>query len=277
MKRLMIKLNRHRTTETYFVAYPKTGSTWTRFLLGRYVQLFGGLQAAPLFDETDIYGRCERYCDNLAIQFTHRPLSWKHQTAEHLGFSNVVKPFIRKKVVLVARHPLDTLVSHWHHESFQSIANGRKPYRGDIKEFLADPVLGLEKCGRFYQIWEDGRSNVKDFFLLRYEDIKENPAGTLKKLLEFLDIQTDDAMLASAIQYASFSNMQIMETSKDAPVYQSSGFKVFSSGDLNDPNARHVRRGEVNGYRQYLGEQDIVKFEQMVCEMFPAGMNYGNQ
>ena len=59
------KLNHHRTTELYFVGYPKTGNTWVRYMLGQYVQLTCELPELPLFDATDRLGRCESFCVHL--------------------------------------------------------------------------------------------------------------------------------------------------------------------------------------------------------------------
>ena len=102
--RILRKLNHHRTTELYFIGYPKAGSTWVRYMLGRYVQLLCRLPDIPLFDATDRWGRCESFCAGPAMQFTHRPLLWHAQRASDLDYRRVVRPFEDKRVVLQCRH-----------------------------------------------------------------------------------------------------------------------------------------------------------------------------
>lgn len=276
MRRLLRKLNNHRSTEVYFVSYPKTGSTWTRFLLGRYVQTCCGLEHPPLFDETDSLGRCARFCVGPTIQFTHRPLSWISQTPADLDFANVVAPYRDKKVVLIARHPLDTLVSHWFHERNQTKHTARETFRGELPEFLVHPVFGLEKCSRFYEVWTEGRNAVRGFHLLRYEDMKADSVGGFQALLDFLQIRVDEPLVRAAVEYASFENMKKMETTGDVPTYQSSGYKVFATGDPGNQDAHHVRRGKVGGYRDYLDAVQVAEFEDMVNRRVPAWLGYRN-
>ena len=139
--RILRKLNHHRTTELYFVGYPKTGNTWLRYMLGRYIQLLCSLPDLPLFDATDRMGRCESFCVGSAMQFTHRPLLWHEQRAIDLNYQNVIQPFHGKRVVLLIRHPLDTLVSHW----MQRKHRGNENYTGDLMKFLEDPVWGIRE------------------------------------------------------------------------------------------------------------------------------------
>ena len=138
LTRVLRKVNHHRTTELYFVGYPKTGNTWMVYMLGRYVQLLCDLPELPLFDMVDQLGRCQQLCVGPRMRFTHRPLLWHHQRASDLNYGNVIKPFDDKRVVLLVRHPLDTLVSLW--MSRQHVWN----YTGDLVEFLEDPVWGTE-------------------------------------------------------------------------------------------------------------------------------------
>ena len=141
LARILRKLNHHRTTQLYFIGYPKTGNTWLRYMLGRYVQLLCGLPDLPLFDATDHMGRCKSFCVGSAMQFTHRPLLWHEQRANDLNYQNVIQPFHGKRVALLIRHPLDTLVSHW----MQRKHRGKENYAGSLPEFLEDPVWGTRE------------------------------------------------------------------------------------------------------------------------------------
>lgn len=273
LNRILRKLNHHRTTEAYFVGYPKTGNTWLRYMLGRYVQLVCNLSVLPLFDAADRFGRCERFCVGPAIQFTHRPLLWGNQRATDLNYGNVIRPFENKRVVLLVRYPLDASVSLWMQRKHQN----KETYRGNLPEFLEDPIWGLEKQIRFYSLWFAHRGDVKNFLLLRYEDLRANPTQVFGDLLRYLDIPRQDALLARAIADADFNNMKKVEALGAAPKYRSSGFSIFATGDTSNPDEFHVRRGKVGGFRDYIeGEAAKLVIERVNRDM-PTLFGYSNE
>ena len=270
LTRILRKLNFHRTTQAYFVGYPKTGNTWARFMLGRYVQLACSLSEIPLFDATDSIGRCERYCVGPSMHFTHHPLTWVDQTAGDLTVGNTVRPFLRKRVVLIVRHPLDAIASNW----FQERHRSTQKFDGSLASFLQHPVFGLEKCLRFHRLWAEGAHSVAAFHLLRYEDMRTDPDASFTGLLHFLGITIDAGILGSAIDFAQFDNMKKLESSGRAPQYRSSGLDVFATGDRHNPDAYHVRRGKIGGYADYLDAPAREEFEALVAREMGAFFGY---
>ncbi len=269
--RLLRKINHHRTTQVCFVGYPKTGNTWVRFMLGRYIQLICGLDRQPLFDATDVLGRCERACVGPAMHFTHRPLLWRKQTAEDLTYKNVIKPFCNKKVVLLARHPLDTEVSLWMQRKHQ-VGEGCSL---GLEAFLDDPVWGLNKYYGFYSLWGLFRESVHSFFLLRYEDLRIDPEYGFRLLLEYLEIPVEEKILRRAVADAGFDKMKLIESSGECPTYRSSGLRIFATGNADNPDAFHVRRGKVGGYADYLDASDIKRYQRCIHETLPTFYGYG--
>lgn len=259
-RRVLAKLNHHRTTEAYFIGYPKTGNTWMRFMLGRYIQQICHLPYQPLFDATDWLGRCESFCVGPAIQFTHRPLRWEDQAGADLTWDNVVRPFTGKKVVLIVRHPLDTLVSLWCQQRLRT----QHGFQGELESFLADPVFGLEKCFRFHRLWRDQREREEGLYLLRYEDLRARPEESFGTVMNYLEIPLREQDVRQAIEAGDFDNMKKIESSGSGPKYRSSGLDIFATGDRSNPDAYHVRRGKVGGYRDYLDEGLVAELEQRV-------------
>jgi sulfotransferase family protein len=270
LTRVLRKLNHHRTTELYFVGHPKTGNTWLRYMLGRYVQLTCGLRDLPLFDATDLMGRCEGFCVGPAMQFTHRPLLWHDQRAADLDFENVIRPFQHKRVVLLIRHPLDTLVSHWMQRKHQI----REDYAGSLSEFLEDPVWGIEKFFRFYSLWFQHRERVRNLLLMRYEDIRTDPHSAFGRLLEYLDIPRQDDRVQQAVGDSDFENMKKIELAGAGPKYRSSGFNIFGTSDMNNPESFHVRRGKVGGFHDYLEEKDVNRLIDRINRQLPDFFGY---
>lgn len=266
------KLNHHRTTAAYFVGYPKTGNTWARYMLGRYIQLICNLPYQPLFDATDALGRCERACIGPSMQFTHRPLVWSRQNAAALDFEKVIQPFRDKLVVLLIRHPLDTLVSLW----MQRKHRDGSDYSGDIIEFLNDEVWGIEKFFRFYDLWYEHRGRVRDFYLLRYEEMRADPHSAFAALLKFLAIPRQDGLFEQAVAEADFESMKKVEASGAGPKYRSSGLDIFATGNRANPDAFHVRRGKVGGFRDYIDEDNTERLLELIDRRLPPFYGYAN-
>lgn len=268
---LLRRINHHRTTEVYFIGYPKTGNTWIRVMLGRYLQILCNEEQMRLFDSSDWLGRCERSCSGPSMNFTHGLLSWKSQTAEDLRYENIVGLYRDKRVVLIVRHPLDTLVSFWHQERYRS-KNG---YSLGFEEFVEDKVFGLEKILRFYSMWQDHSGGPKEVKLLHYEKLRADVACEFKSLLEFLKIELVDEVMQQAIEYASFGNMKKLEESEETLRYRSSGLSIFATGDRENPNAHHVRQGEVGSHKMYLSDAIIERCEQKIGEQIGRAYGYG--
>jgi Sulfotransferase domain len=268
--RVLRKLNRHRTTELYFVGYPKTGNTWLMYMLGRYLQLFCDLPHFPLFDTADHLGRCERACVGPRLQFTHRPLLWDRQRAEHLNYQSVIRPFEGKRIVLIIRNPLDTLVSFWMQRRYR----GARDYSGTLVDFLESPIFGLEKFFGFYGLWFNHRDRVKDFKLLRYEDMRSDSQSGLVELLNFLEIPVQGGVLQQALADSAFESMKKVEASGEAPILKLSGYSIFGAADRSNPNAFHVRRGKVGGFRDYLGEEDAERLLTLIDRRLPSFYGY---
>jgi len=270
VSRVLRKLNLHRTTELYFIGYPKTGNTWLRYMLGRYVQLLCDLPEAPLFDASDAWGRCESYCVGPAMQFTHRPLLWDTQRADDLTVDNVIRPFERKRVVLLVRHPLDAIVSFW----MQRRHRVKGGYDASLTHMLEDPVLGIEKFFRFYTLWDQNRSRPRGLMVIRYEDMRADPRAVFRELLGYLGIPVDEAAFERAVTDSDFESMKQVELAGNAPRYRSSGNSIFASGDINNADALHVRRGKVGGYRDYMSVDEARRFSELIAARLPSTFNY---
>ncbi len=261
-----------REREAYLIGYPKSGNTWLRVMLGKYVQLLVGRAEKlplPLFDRfEDLDPRVP------LMQVTHGPLEWSHQTAADLTLENIVLPYHHSSVVLLVRNIPDILVSLYWQEKTRS----NPPYEGSISNFICDPVWGVEKAVAFYRTWDQGKSMVRNLMLLRYEDLRYNTQDAFRGLLEFLHIPVAEEYLNTAVTYSEFANMRKLELknlkSREL-VYQSSGYSIFATGDIDKtPEAFHVRKGQIGGFREYLSGMDIEFLRNAMRGRMPAWYGY---
>ena len=265
----VVRFRLYNTTDVFFIGYPKVGNTWIRFLVGRYFQLECSSEKLFLFDGMDRFWRCEKACIGPAIHFTHAPLEWDKQTANDLDLDLVVKPFRNKKVVLLVRHPLDTLVSFW----FDLKHKGAKSYLGDLRTLLENETLGLQKHTRFSNIWAGVRHEVKDIMLLRYEDLLSDTKNGFVSVMRFLGVEPEQLVANDAIDYCSFNNMQELERQKK-DFYYKSGLRVLPTGNSGDRNSFHVRRGKVEGFKDLLSVKECEDYENVISKTLDEWYGY---
>lgn len=254
------------------VGYPKVGNTWLRVMLGRYVQKLADLPELPLFELGDCLRLSKAIGPAGAGYFTHAPLEWTTQTASELNFENVVRPFRKQKVILLVRHPLDAVVSHYMHNSYKIEEGGR--FTGSLDDFAEDEVLGLDKFLKFYEVWREGLGEVRACLLWRYEDARRVPLNSLQQIVHFLDLPMDQAAAKEAVDFSSFEKMKRIESSGASFAYKSSGFEVFGGGDRSEPNAFHVRNGRVGDYKTKFSPDRLPVYERTVSERLSDFFSY---
>jgi SAM-dependent methyltransferase len=243
-------------------SYPKTGNTWARFLLGNYFQIIANLPDTVLLEGDEQENSLLREFGLPAFFATHAPLLWETQTARDLSYENVVLPYCDDTVILMIRYPLDAVLSHYMQHHFGRGHQSRRKFFS-LFEFAADPVFGLEKAIRYYNIWAEalGRERI---FPLKYEQLRTATQETARSLLSFLGLSCDESALTQAIAHSSFHAMRKMETSGNVPRYRSSGLMIFATGDLNEQNSYFVRQGRFREYREHLDAREIRLFETMI-------------
>lgn len=241
----------------HFPSYPKTGNTWLRLMLGKYIQLKFNLRNLPLLegDDTEAKLFAPHYLPRMTV--SHGPLTWRTQTADDLTDDNTTRPYCYGPSILIVRHPLDAILSNYMHVHHQAGSNDGAPKA--YVDFLRDPVFGLQKSIRFHNLWAPFVARGSTH-MVRYEDLKRDAADQLTRLLKYLRIDPDPKLILRAVDFASFDNMRAIEDSGKAPKYRSSGFPIFATGDRANPNARHVRDGKVGGYGAHLSADDAALF-----------------
>jgi hypothetical protein len=189
--------------------------------------------------------------------------------------------FHHKKVIFLARDPRDVIVSSYFEMKKRGELFGENPYEerkavfeGELPEFIDQTRGGFDTILRYYNIWAASRDIPQGFLLVRYEDMKRDPAGELRKVLDFLGLQLiAGTTIQEAIRYASFENMRKMESEGN-----------FQSGVLNpahrsDEDSYKTRKGKVGGYTDYLTEEQIQRLTKKMQDLsafFGYGMSNDN-
>jgi hypothetical protein len=256
-----------RTADVVIASHPKVGTTWTRFMLACYVQHLEGSASLPLFDEADRLLRTQRHGDpGIRIYVTHAGLRYETQVAADLG-PRTLAPFQHGRTILLIRHPLDTLISFWHQHTR---ASEDQTYDGPLESFVVDPVWGLDKLLRYYNLWIE-TTVQRPPLIVRYEDLRRDAETELARIVGFAGLRVDADALRGSVAQSTFEAMQSLELSGRAPVYAISGMSIFSKDPHEDEDARHVRSGRVGGWRAVLPADLGERLDRRVqAELHPA-------
>ena len=189
------------------VSFSKSGRTWLRVLLSRVYQLQHGLGERAVIGFDNLHYQTGAVPK---IMFTH-----DNYVKDYTGHRETKEDFYDKKVILLARDPRDVAVSQYFQWKYRM-----KPNKKDINayptadlepfEFVMSEA-GLPKVIEFMNLWAKEAPKIREFMIVRYEDLRAAPQATLGRVLHFLGTPATEAQIADAVEFASYDNMKRME------------------------------------------------------------------
>lgn len=232
------------------VSYPKTGRTWLRMMVGKYLCLRYELDEADVLDTP----RLTETAGLPVTGFVHGGSALAKRQS-FLARDSDTSGYESKRVVLLTRSVEDAMVS-----AYFQVTDRLRIYAGTISDFLRHDCFGVERYLMFYKHWERIQNVPEHFRLLSYEDMHANAGGALRNVLEAICVvDIDDQLVQEAVDFASFRSMQQMEKTRTLAA------RAMRATDPRNPNSRKVRRGLVGGYVDYLGPEDLGFIRQRVA------------
>lgn len=247
-----------RRADVLLVSYPKCGRTWLTMLLGRALALHAGIDEVDYL-ANDLPGGGSKGVPRIRISHDENP-HWKTPR----GLSRSKRRYREKKIILLVRDPRDVVVSMYFERSRRERA-----YSGTMHEFLYERKGSLETIIAYYNVWARERAQPKGFCMVRYEDLKADPAKELRRIMDFVGLAPAEAHVQDAVEFASFENMRAMEAGD-----------VLGSGrlrarDPNDKESFKTRKAKVGGFVDYLGPDEIAWMERKIRETLDPVYGYG--
>ncbi|MAG30032.1 MAG: sulfotransferase [Deltaproteobacteria bacterium] len=242
------------------VSFGKSGRTWLRVMISRYYQLVHGIPERVLLG-FDNYHRRDPSIPK--IFFTH-----DNYIKDYTGEFDSKASFHAKRVVLLVRNPKDIAVSQyfqWQHRMRPAKKRlNRYPPHGAIVspfEFVMDPNCGLPHIIAYLNLWAREAEKVENLLIVRYEDMRSDPDGTLRRLMDFVNGKPPNGeAIRSAVEYSSVENMRKLE---ERNVFWLAGGRM-KPGKKGDPNSYKVRRAKVGGYKDYFDEVQAGQIDELV-------------
>jgi hypothetical protein len=185
--------------DVFLTSYPRSGNTWTRFLVGNLVyqeEAVTFLNVERLVP--DMYKHSDRTLRNLP-----RPRTLKSHECFDPRY---------KKIIYIVRDPRDVAVSNYHWEMKQRSIGDGYPIEDFVPRWMEPmcwPRLG--SWGDHVTSWISTRQGHPGFLLLRYEDLLEDPQRELVKVANLLGLEPSPERLARAADLSSAERMQRLE------------------------------------------------------------------
>jgi hypothetical protein len=218
--------------DVILVSYPKSGSTWLRFLVGNYITNNNCDFANSHLIVPDIHLKPE-YCQN--IQRPRIIKSHRSYTPDY------------KRVVYIVRDGRDVSVSYYFHMIKYKQISPETRFEDFLFDFNAGCVDGwMTSWSEHVNGWLN--SDHEDFLLIKYEDMKQDTTREFRRFVEFSGLPIDNNKLVAAVQASEFDNMQRLEQNliNHMPDY-----------DVSKP---FVRQGKVGGWQEFFSEQMTESF-----------------
>eukprot|EP00930_Biecheleria_cincta_P004026 TRINITY_DN10492_c0_g1_i2.p1 TRINITY_DN10492_c0_g1~~TRINITY_DN10492_c0_g1_i2.p1 ORF type:complete len:367 (-),score=56.73 TRINITY_DN10492_c0_g1_i2:110-1210(-) len=267
-----------RNSDIIVASYPKCGTTWVQKLV--LTLLLGGdaskvprpMEQAPWIEvqpSLKAFGVTQAPCLTDEAKSVEELTSWDGATKfgpapPRRVFKTHVPPNIvpwrgglrdrgGAKIVIVTRNPKDAVVSLYHHTLDIPHVFG---YEGDFQHFTSKLFLpGKCESGCFWKWhaeWERAMAEEDSgIHWLSYEELKRDPANTVRKLANFLGIPITEEVLSKTIAGSSFSKMKT-ETELIDRDLEAKGIHV-------KPN--HMRQGEMGSWRSTLHGPLLEEFD----------------
>lgn len=243
-----------RQCDVFLVSYPKVGRTWLRLLLGKVFADHYGIRKREMMAAT---------AGRVSAEGMPRILATHDDATVDKPASSVFtdkRPYRDHRVLLMARDPRDVVVSQY----FQRTRRKQNPYQGSLAEFVHEPRGSVDTMIAFYNAWADQRSVPAAFRLLRYEDLRADTAGSLRRVLDFIGAgAVPDHVVSQAVEFASF------ERSRQREAQGKVKHKARRAWNPQDPESFKARRGVVGGYVDYLTADQVTELDTRLRRLDP--------
>jgi len=226
--------------DTFLVSYPKSGNTWTRFLIANLVYP----EKKPDFSNIN-----ELIPDPEALSKRHlasmpRPRVLK----SHQYFD----PRYRQ-IIYVVRDPRDVALSQYHFHRKRRVIDDRYPIEQFATRFIAGETSEYGSWAENVAGWLATRYRSEGFLLLRYEDMIADTPAELAKVAAFLHISADASRIAHAVAQSSAQKMRELESTQT---------DLWSSTKDTRPDVPFVRSARAGGWKSGLPEASVRELER---------------
>jgi hypothetical protein len=226
--------------DIYLVSYPKSGNTWTRFLLANLVYP----EKNPDFSNINALLPDIEEMSKRNLERALRPRILK----SHQYFDPRYP-----KVIYVVRDPRDVVLSEYHFDIKRRAIAEDFPRREFVARFVRGEVNHANGTwAENVATWFYARRGDSRFLLVRYEDLQTQALVEMGKIARFIGIPTDQERLSFAVKQSAADRMRELEKKQS---------HLWSSTRTTRQDKPFVRSAKAGGWKVELPEEGIAEIE----------------
>src|SRR5438034_675893 len=247
--------------DAIMISIPKSGRTWARTFLNAYFAYKKGRQFSLDFTDRGEPGVPRIIYSHDRFEHRTKGNTWDRLRGKYLIPRRALR---ERQIVLLARDPRDAFVSY-----FVQLTRRNPATPNEIKEMSVDALLRHPRFGIAVMVevmngWITEFGDRSDFTIVRYEDLRAEPARLFHELLRAIgEKEIDDAVFGPAIDFSDFRNMQKLEAAGGF------GSKILQPRDREDLESFKVRQGKVGGFRDYLSDESQHYADEICAALNP--------
>jgi hypothetical protein len=232
--------------DVFLVSYPRSGNTWTRFLLGNLLYPDAPVTFSNIESRIpEIYFNRDR-----VLRALPRPRMLKSHESFQPHYPHVI---------YVVRDPRDVAISFYHHNVKARNIPDDYPMTSFVPRFVAGEFD--QKFGSWRDnvlSWVSLRGENPNFMMLRYEEMKRDTAGALLQVVAFLEhcsfrkIDSSPEALQRATDLSSPERMRALEKEEAA------SWVLTKSTRSDKP---FVRTAKAGGWKSQLARESVEAIE----------------
>jgi len=226
--------------DTFLVSFPRSGNTWTRFLVCNLINPDDPVNFAQLESRIpEIYDVSDRN-----LRAFPRPRIIKSHECFDPRY---------KKIVYIVRDPRDVLISYYEFQLKRRVISDELSLEDFVPRFMESEIEPKTGSWRDHVVsWTATRGGQKNFLLLRYEDMLADTQKESTKIAAFLGLDSSPERIARAVALSSADRMRRLEKE------QSRQWKETKETRQDKP---FVRKAASGGWKTILSEKSVAQIE----------------
>lgn len=234
--------------DIFIVSYPKSGNTWTRFLIGNLVHQHEPVTFANVeYRVPSIYVHPDRILRRLPrLLKSHECFDPRY-----------------RKIIYIARDPRDVAVSCYHYYIKMGWLSETCSLQDFVPRFIVPEFeINFGSWADNVMSWVSMRQHSNMFLFLRYEDMLRQPELELARVASFLNIEPTPERLARAVALSAADRMRELEKE------EGDKWALIKDSRKDKPFVREAKSG---GWRKVLPTESVARIESAwgpVMEMF---------